>query len=316
MWFRNIFNPGSNARRPKPRSPAAEQPLFDELFLRRLDRLSLQAQRSLQGIPAMGGHRSRQYMPSSEFSDHRPYLSGDDLRYVDWNVYARQNEMLLKLGEAEQNIGVHLLLDVSRSMAWGAPPKLRTMQQLAGALGYLALTYNDHLRIVPFGSAALRPFGPARGKGRMVEMLRYLEQIPVQQATAINVILQQQAQQFKRGGLLVLCSDLLVEEGLAEGLRMLPPPRWQVVVLHMVDPRELKPELQGQIELEDIESGERITMELSAEQIAAYHTAVNAWQERLARTCARYGATYSRVLTTWPIEQKIVPYLRARRLLS
>ncbi len=314
MWFRNILRRG-NSPRPKAR-PTAEQPLFDELFLRRMARMSLQVQRSLRGSPAMGGHLSRQYVPASEFSDHRPYQSGDDLRYVDWNVYARQDEMLLKLGEAEQNIHVHLLLDVSRSMAWGAPPKLRIMQQLAGALGYLALNYNDHLRIVPFGDAQLRPFGPARGKGRLVEMLRYIEQTPVQQETRINVVLQQHAQAFKRGGLLVLCSDLLVDEGLAEGLSLLPSPRWQVVVLHMIDPRELRPALQGQIELEDSETGQRITMELSAEQIAAYQTAVQAWQERLSRTCARYGATYGRILTTWPIEQKVVPYLRARRLLT
>ncbi|NJO04676.1 MAG: DUF58 domain-containing protein [Chloroflexaceae bacterium] len=315
MWFRNIFLRSPQHKPTRARRPQ-EGPLFDELFLRRLQRMSLQAQRTLQGNPANGGHVSRQYMPASEFSDHRPYFVGDDLRYVDWNAYARQDEMLLKLGEAEQNLDIHILLDASRSMAWGNPSKLRLMQQLAGAVGYLVLSYNDRLHIVPFGSQALRPFGPTRGKGRLVEMLRYIEQIPVQQTTELRTILQQHAQQYKRGGMLILCSDLLIHEGLADGLRLLPPPRWQVVVLHLLDPRELRPELQGPFELEDSETGQRISVALDAEQIAAYHQGVQEWQENLKRLCGRYGATYAPVMTTWPLEQKIVPYLRARRLLT
>ncbi|NJL33292.1 MAG: hypothetical protein HC893_04820 [Chloroflexaceae bacterium] len=116
--------------------------------------------------------------------------------------------------------------------------------------------------------------------------------------------------------MLILCSDLLIHEGLADGLRLLPPPRWQVVVLHLLDPRELRPELQGPFELEDSETGQRISVALDAEQIAAYHQGVQEWQENLKRLCGRYGATYAPVMTTWPLEQKIVPYLRARRLLT
>lgn len=318
MWFRNILRPfvnraPINARRRRPIDTA---PLFDELFLRRLERLSLQAQRTLRGHPASGGHVSRQYLPASEFSDHRPYIPGDDLRYVDWHAYARQNEMLLKLGEAEQDINVHLLLDVSRSMAWGIPSKRRSMQRLAGALGYLALTYGDKLHIVPFGNQPARAFGPARGKGRLVEMLRYIEHgMPVQQYTDMRTVIQQQARAHKRGGMVVICSDLLMSHGLAEGLSMLPPPRWQPIVLHILDPRELHPELQGPMELEDSETGLRMTVSLNAEQLAYYRRSVTQWQERLARTCARYGATYAQIHTTWPLEQRVVPYLRARRML-
>jgi uncharacterized protein (DUF58 family) len=319
MWFRNIFQRqkqnNARARGRATRQRAGDEPLFDETFLRRLERLSLQAQRSLRGKPLSGEHVSRQYLPASVFTDHRPYTMGDDLRYVDWNAYARHDHIMLKLGEAEQNVDVHLLLDVSRSMAWGQPPKLRSMQRLAGALGYLSLTHGDRLTVLPFGAQALRPFGPAQGKGRLIEMLRFIESIPLQRQTSLQSILHQHAQQYQRGGILVLCSDLLVSEGLAEGLNMLKPPRWQVIVLHLIDPRELRPEIQGPFELEDVETGQRIMVSLDSEALATYRRNVAAWQEKIVNTCGGHGVSYAPVLTTWPLEKRIVPYLRARRFL-
>ncbi len=317
MWFRNIFRLQNNARqRSTPRRRVDTEPLFDESFLRRLERLSLQAQRTLHGTPMSGEHLSRQYLPASIFSDHRPYTIGDDLRYVDWNAYARQNEILLKLGEAEQRIDVHLLLDASRSMAWGRPPKMRSLQRLAGALGYLSLTHGDRLHIVPFGDAPLRAFGPTAGKGRLIEMLRYIEQIPVQQNTSMQRLLYQHARRYQRGGVLVLCSDLLVSEGLAEGLGNFQPPRWQVVVLHILDPRELHPDISGPLELEDTETGKRLMVSLDSKAMADYQQFVKQWREKISRMCALYGASYAPVLTTWPIEQKVVPYLQSRRFLA
>jgi uncharacterized protein (DUF58 family) len=305
MWFKNIFHRRSNRH---------SGPLFDESFLRRLERLSLQAQRTLRGRPAGGEHPSRQQLPTSIFSDHRPYTSGDDMRYIDWNAYARQGHVVVKVGETEQSIEVHMLLDASRSMAWGQPPKLRTAQQLIGALGYLSLSHNDRLRVVPFGAHMIAPYGPAQGKMRMVEMLRYIETITPQPQTDLHMVLRQYAR-YQRGGLLVICSDMLSAGGLEEGLRALPPPRWQVLVLHMLDFHELRPELQGPLELEDSETGRRLQITLDTETITHYRRRVAAWQQRIATTCARRGATYAQILTNWPLERKIVPYLRIRQLL-
>lgn len=305
MWFKNIFHRRSNRR---------SDPLFDENFLRRLERMSLQAQRTLRGRPAGGEHPSRRQLPTSIFSDHRPYTSGDDMRYIDWNAYARQGHVLVKVGETEQNIEVHLLLDASNSMAWGQPPKLRTAQQLAGALGYLSLAHNDRLRIVPFGATMSAPYGPAQGKMRMIEMMRYIETITLQEQTDLRSVLRQYSH-YQRGGLMVICSDMLSAGGLEEGLRALPPPRWQVLVLHLLDPRELRPELQGPLELEDSETGQRLQITLDTEAITHYRRRIAAWQQHLAATCGRRGATYAQILTNWPLERKVVPYLRMRQLL-
>jgi uncharacterized protein (DUF58 family) len=126
MWFKGIFNRKTSV------DAAA---LFDEAFLRRLERMGLQAQRTLRGHPAGGEHLSLNRLPTAIFSDHRPYSPGDDFRHIDWNAYAHHQEIVVKLGEVEQSVGVHVLLDVSRSMAWGSPPKLRAAQRLAAALG-------------------------------------------------------------------------------------------------------------------------------------------------------------------------------------
>ncbi|HEX9370346.1 MAG TPA: DUF58 domain-containing protein [Roseiflexaceae bacterium] len=305
MWFKTIFS----------RKAAAAGPLFDEAFLRRLERLSLQAQRTLRGRPAGGEHLSRNRLPATIFDDHRPYSYGDDYRYIDWNAYAHQDEMHVRLGEVEQSVGVHLLLDVSRSMAWGAPPKMRVAQQLVAALGYLALAHHDRLHVAPFGAAPLAPFGPARGKGRLVELLRFVERLQPDQPTALARALGAYARADSRSGLLVICSDLLAPEGLEQGLRALPPPLWQTLVLHVLDRGELTPDLRGPIELEDAETGQRLPLTLDPETVAAYRRNVAAWQERVADVCARRGAIYAQVLTDWPLEQQVVPYLRARRIL-
>ncbi len=331
MWFKTIFRrrgaprpePGDQGltaprlwrvrARPEPR-PSAR--LFDEAFLRRMERMSLQAQRTLRGNPSSGEHPSRHRMPATIFSDHRPYTSGDDLRYVDWNAYARQDHVLVKLGDAEQDVHVHLLVDASRSMTVGEPPRLRLAQQIVGALGYLALAHSDRLQVVPFGPSALRPFGPAQGKAHAFELLRYIERIAPQPGTRLAAVVQQHARRNPQGGLMVICSDLLAPDSLDEALRAVPPPRWQTVVLHLLDQRDLRPELQGPLELEDSETGQRLAITLDAETLAAYRRSVAAWREGLGRICARRGATYAPVMSHWPLERQVVPYLRVRRVLT
>lgn len=321
MWFKNIFRPRTKShdsveqhtRATRQSTPRTR--LFDEVFLRRMERLSLQTQRSLRGVPVGGEHPSRWQLPSSVFSDHRPYSSGDDLRYVDWNAYARHDAVLMKLGEAEQDIDVHLLLDVSRSMMWGEPPKIRAAQQLVGALSYLALAHGDRVRVVPFAGRILPGFGPAQGKRRLPELLRHIETVSAQQETGLTGVLQQHARQHPRGGLLVMCSDLLAPEGLAEGLRLLQPPRWQVLVLHLLDPQEIQPEISGMLELEDSETGRRIPIALDSVAMETYRRNVTGWQLWLSKQCVRHGATYYRLSTAWPLESTIIPFLRTRRVL-
>jgi uncharacterized protein (DUF58 family) len=146
--------------------------------------------------------------------------------------------------------------------------------------------------------------------------LRFIESTQTNQTTALTAALSGYARRYTRGGLLVICSDLLAPEGLDQALRAVPPPRWQTLVLHILDPRELKPELSGPIELEDAETGQRLPLTLDSATLAAYRRNVAAWQERIATTCAQRGASYAQARTDWPLERQVIPYLRARRILQ
>ena len=201
-------------------------------------------------------------------------------------------------------------------MAWGNPSKLRVAQRLAGALGYLALAHSDRLHVTTLHAKTQRPFGPAQGKGRMVELLRYISNIAPASEIDLAASIEQLARQHQRGGIVVICSDLLLTQNLEAGLARLVPPRWQVVVLHLLDPQEMQPGLLGPIELEDSETGQRLPITVDEALLSEYRQTLKQWHEGIAAACARRGATYARLLTSWPLERKVVPYLRARRLLT
>jgi uncharacterized protein (DUF58 family) len=309
MWFRSIF--GRKARADAPAS------LFDEALLRRLDRVSLLAPRRLRGRSIVGEHPSARLVPTSIFDDHRRYSPGDDIRSIDWNAYAHQNVLYVKLGEIEQDINVHLLCDRSRSMGTGQPTKHHAAQRLTAALGYLALTRHDRLRISAFDESVHSIFGPAQGKARLVEMVRSVEALASAGGrSSLGDALARLAARHRDGGLLVVLSDLLSSDDLAAGLRALPLPTWRVVVIHLLAPDELEPTALGSVELEDSEQGERLALVIDDDAAAAYRRAFARWQRQIATACAARGATYARVMSDWPIERQVVPYLRARQVLG
>ena len=326
-------------------------PLFDETFLRRMERLSFRTAPTLRG-GVIGERRSRNLRPALDFSDHRPYVAGDDLRHVDWYAYARHQDLFVKLGEATQSIDIHILLDASRSMAWqpaegyesietGLASKWDVARQLTGALGYLGLTGGERVKITPFAGMLGEGFGPTQGKRQVMAVLKYLSNLSASLASDLTETpgsdlansLAAYARTNPRGGLLLLISDMLdtvaspevtvaeaevlvKAEALAEGLRHLPPPRWQVLVLHLLTTHELHPSLEGDFDLQDIETEKSLPFRLNEATLAQYRLRVRRWCAALQSACARRGSTYSRVMVEWPLEQKIVPYLRQRGLLQ
>ncbi len=306
MWFATIFR----------RKPAViEPPLFDEAFLRRLERLSLQAQRTLRGTPTVGQHPSRQQMPATIFNDHRPYVHGDDPRYLDWHAYARQEDLLVRLGEIEQEVAVSMIVDTSRSMATGEPARLRLALQLAGAIGYLALAHGDQVTVLASGQTE-PVFGPVRGKALAVSLFRHLRALAPGHQTDLAQATQQVAQRRPQGGLVLVISDLLTPMPIETIAQYLPAPRWQVLVLHLLSQAELEPTLYGPLELVDSETGEQLVIDLNDETLAAYRAAAHAWRSAIAQRCTARGIAYAPVMVNWPLERQIIPFLRVRRFLG
>ncbi len=330
MRLKNIFN-----RSPKE----STLPLFDEAFLRRLERLSFRTVPALRGSP-LGERRSRNLRPALDFSDHRPYSHGDDLRHVDWNAFGRHEELFVKLGEATQSVNLHVLLDCSRSMAWtpaaqasdrdpAVYSKWDAARRLAGALGYLGLAGGERVEITPFGHALAEGFGPTEGKRRVVPILKFLSGLmplpPAKGDAGGGMVhsLNSYARTHPGGGLLVVISDLLdtvtlsPQAGkaggeLAESLRHLSPPRWQVLVFHLLTEEEVHPTLEGDYDLQDTETDESLPFHLNEATLTQYRLRVRKWCAELQSACAQRGATYARILAEWPLEQAVIPYLRQR----
>lgn len=317
MWLRTIFRRNNN-------TPAAEpQTALDEQLLRRLERLVLATARTLPG-GLSGEHASRRRMPAPTFSDHRPYSTGDDLRYIDWNAYARLDHLHLKIGEAEQDVRVTVLLDCSASMDWGEGDynKLHFARLITSAIGYIALSTGDHLQVLPFGGEQPAAWGPASSRQRAANLLLYLRRLTSAGTTNATDLLTRLARGLAgprdagpRGGLLIIISDLLHNQDLQSALRNFQPPRWQVLVLHVLHPYELQPDITGDIDLEDSETAARLPLLADARSLATYEAAVQRWCDEIESACVRHDQMYARLTTDMSVEQAALPYLRQRKVL-
>lgn len=290
--------------------------LFDEEFRQRLERLTLLSRRVL-AQSLVGEHRSRHRTFAAEFADYRSYTQGDDFRHIDWNIYARMESVFVRLSEANQDLTVHLLIDSSRSMEWGEPAKFFYARRAAAALGYIALNRFDRLVATAFSDRLLATYGPTRGRGRILGLLDFLGELQPGAQTDIDAILQQYSLRTRRrGDLLVLVSDLLPPGGYQAGLRALLERGWQIVLIHLLDPRELDPTLRGDLELVDQETDDRLPLTPAPDVVERYKGLVAAWCEEAETFCKRRGIDYLRVQTTWPFETLVLGYMEQRGLIS
>jgi uncharacterized protein (DUF58 family) len=309
MWFKDIFRTSDRA----VQTAVDDSGLDDLSFLRRLDRLNLRVGRFLRG-EAAGQRPSVRRLPASDFRQHRLYLPGDDLRHMDWNASARADHVFIKLGEQPKEATVHILLDDSASMAWGAPSKLWAARRLAAALGYLALSHGDRLAISTLSEGPR--FGPAQGKGQLPAMVRYLRSRPDGSLRPVrsdpHESFRRYARAQARGGYAILISDLLGFNQFRSALDDFPLPNWQLLVLHLLHPAELHPAARGEIELEDVETGARANYDLTPAVLEQYTAHTRAWCDSLEQTCADETVAYARILSDWPLAQMVMPYLRGR----
>src|SRR4051812_14675239 len=187
---------------------ASPMPLFDSDFLQKLEYLSLISRRVFRGS-LLAQRRTMQLGGGIEFADHREYTPGDDFRYLDWNVYARHDELLLKRFQEEEDLHVYLLLDASRSMSYGTPPKFDYARQVAAALAYIALADLDRVAIVAFGGEILADFPLTRGKARILSLLKFLEGLPPDgSVTDLARVATGFVHRTPRRGLVLIVSDL------------------------------------------------------------------------------------------------------------
>ncbi len=297
--------------------------LFDDATLRTLERLSLWAESVRVGV-MKGDRRSRRRGASIEFADYRDYTQGDDLRRLDWNVFARLERPFIKLTEEQEDLAVHLLVDTSASMNWppdedgAAENKLLYSLRLAGALGTIALTSGDLVQVTLFDAATQSNWGPFRGRANGWPLLQFLEAqfaarteaTKANRATALDPALRRYAQRARRPGLLFLLSDLFSPGDVRDGLTALLARGYEIVLLHVLSPDEAAPELAGDLRLIDVETGEAAEVSPDPALLEEYAARLSAWQEELRRFCGPRDIHYANIVTDQPWDALIRGALR------
>ena len=274
--------------------------VFDEAFLRQLERLLLLMRAPVRG-GLKGGRRSVKRGQSVEFADYRDYTLGDDLRQLDWNVYARLERLFVKLFVEEEDVTVTFLLDASPSMAYGKPQKLLFAKRAAAALGYIALSGEDRVVTAALSGRMARRHSGLRGSGRIFRLLANLSAIaPAEGPTDLTLAARHAAAMLSGRGVVVLISDLL-DPGADRVIRELAATGSELIVLHALSPDELDPALEGDLKLVDSETGEAIDVTVDLAALDEYKARLAAWQESLQDLATKRRASYVPIATDTPL---------------
>lgn len=290
------------------------EPLLESSFIKKLDRLSVVTRRAMAG-DLQGERRSPRRGASVEFADFRPYTAGDDIRQIDWNLYARMERIFLKLFVAEEELSVHLIVDTSASMDWGAPNKLRYARQLAAAFGYIALTNLDRVSVTAFAAGVGAAQLPGvRGKRGAVPLFSFLQRLPASQGGDLAKSCHRYMQTARTPGPLLLCSDLL-DAGWRDALSALSSRPFEITVMHILAPQELEPELDGDFRLTDLEGGPAVEISADLELLRRYRENLDSWRAEIESFCNGRGIGYLAVDTAVPIEEFVLGRMRRRGVL-
>ncbi len=291
--------------------------LFDETFLRKLERLAILSRQTMAG-KLQGERRSTKRGQSVEFADFRPYAPGDDFRRIDWNAYARLERFFIKLFVEEEDLTVHLVVDTSRSMDWGDPNKLEYAVKAAAALGYIALAGLDRVTVTALGDGGNSNggyFPPHRGKSRAFALFSFLSLLTAGGHTDLAPRLRSYAVATNQPGPLLLFSDLL-DEGWKDGLHALAGRGFEVSILHLLSPEEVEPELTGDLKLLDSETGAQVEITADYEMLARYREGLAEWQTEIRHFCGVRGMHYVPVVTSLPFEELLFTWLRRQGVLK
>jgi uncharacterized protein (DUF58 family) len=289
----------------------SRQTFFSPEFLSQLERLGLLSRRAFRGS-VKGERRSPRRGHSVEFADYRAYGVGDDLRYVDWNIYGRLDRLHVKLFVDEEDLCLHLLVDASGSMDFGAPSKLTYAVRVAAALGFVGLVSHERVGVGILRDRATEGWPPARGRNQVVTLLNFLSDVRPGGPTRLNEALGEYALRAREPGLAVLVSDLLDPHGFEVGVRALLERRFDVHIVHVLDPGELNPELAGDLRLYDAETGEARDVTVDGEAMRGYRDRLARFLERVEAFCRSHEVGYHRVSTETPMEEFVVAQLRGR----
>lgn len=290
------------------------QPLLDPDFIARLERLEIVSRKIFHG-KMRGERRSKRRGESVEFADYRNYVVGDDLRHLDWNIYARLERLFVKLFLEEEDLHVNLLIDTSASMNTGAPHKGRYAMQIAASLAYIGLSNNDRVSVYAFADGLYHELAGLRGKRTIAKVFDFLNSAECSGAGDMTRACKQYALRHPQPGILLVLSDFLDKGGYEAGLRMLLGRKFDIYCIQILAPDEIDPKLTGELRLTDVEDADVAEVSISRALLNRYKHNLQVYCERLRDYCTRRGMTYAFTSTAVPFDQIVLNYLRRRGLL-
>lgn len=290
------------------RTPLAEQ-LFSSRLLSQLERQSFVSKRTFLG-QVKGERKSPRKGISPEFYDYRPYEIGDDLRYVDWNVFGRLDRLYLKLFVEEEDLCVHLLLDASASMDFGSPSKFQYGLRLVAALGFIGLVGLERVAVGIVRDRVVEGWSPTRGRNQFLPLIEFLGGVRPGGITNLNESLRDYALRARDPGLAIIVSDLMDPGGFALGLRAFLKRRFEVHIIHLLAREEMEPGFGGDLRLVDAESGEIREVTLDGEALRGYRQRLRGFLDQTESTCRVNKIVYHRAITTEPMEDLVLRRLK------
>ena len=263
-----------------------------------------------------GEHAASRKGFSLEFSDYRRYQRGDDLRYVDWNIYRRLDRLLVKVFTAEEEMNIYLLVDTSRSMACSTSvsrqetAKLDYAKKVAAALGYIGLKNLDRVGGAAFAANLQVPLKLGRGRSQILRLFAFLNGLSCGGSTDLRSAIHKFTTLFPHAGLVVVVSDLFDPSGWRAALEELARKKYQILVVHILEEQEMHPDYLGDIALVDAEGSRERRLFVDAELARRYQQELVNYLHEIEATCASHGIDYLRTTTQVPFDEFVLKSLR------
>jgi len=287
-------------------------PILDREFLERLERLTLHWQKSFAGL--VGGHNQSRFAGAGqEFLDHRSFHHGDDLRAVNWRAYLRLEKLFLKLFQVEPRVPVRMLVDSSDSMQAGDAGKFYYARRLAGALSYVGMVRLDAIEIHTFADTLGRRFLCSGGRHRFGPVLECFGNMQAGGRTDFLTALREFCTTYSQRGLAIIISDFLDDHSAERALQYVADFGHELLLIQIWSEQDRTPPWNGELELEDSESGAHLKVEFDDSARARYTQAFDEYADTIQKVALRSGGRYLGISTAQPVEEVVFgPLVRAR----
>jgi hypothetical protein len=299
------------------KKPARVDDLIDSVLMAKLDQVDLISRKIFSG-KMQGERRSKRRGISVEFADYRHYVHGDDLRFIDWNIYARLDKLFLKMFLEEEDLSLIIAIDNSASMLWGDPCKFFFIQRLAMALSYIGLANNNRVSLFAFNEHDVLPITGMRGRRRMKDIGHWIVNLEPAGGSRFDYAMKSIALSRQGKGVMLLLSDFLIKEGYEKGLRYMAGGGFDTYCMQVLAPQEIDPGkhgMGGDLRLTDLEDEDVAEVTVSAPLLRRYKQNLDAYCGKLREFCIRRNIMHVTIDSGTDLTTLLLEYLRTRGLL-